>query len=113
MALVGYSDSDSDSEPKPPKRPSKAALSGTVAKRRRRDDEDSGVLATPSLPPIPNELLDLYTSNSRVSVRDDPSLHNGRKRAIPHVEGNWPTHVYLECRFRHPFCGLGLGRESS
>jgi hypothetical protein len=39
----------------------------------------------------------LYASSIRVSVRDDPSLHGGRKRVIPHVEGNWPTHIYLEC----------------
>ena len=27
---------------------------------------------------------------------DDPSLHNGRIRAVPHVEGQWSTHVYLD-----------------
>ncbi|KAK2758694.1 poly(U)-specific 3'-to-5' RNA exonuclease [Arachnomyces sp. PD_36] len=68
----------------------------TGVKRQREESDNLGSGAPPSLPPIPNEFLDLYTSNSRVSVRDDPSLHEGRKRAVPHVEGNWATHVYLE-----------------
>lgn len=117
MALVSYSDSgsdsDSDSEIKSQKvnesKPSTLER-GTKRRREESDSLDRGV--THSLPPIPNVFLDLYTSNTRVSVTDDPSLHGGRKRAIPHVEGNWPTHVYLECRSRSslPFC---LSSENS
>jgi hypothetical protein len=107
MALVGYSDSDSDSdsETKSGKIEEESKPSAPrIGIKRRREESDAPDTATPhSLPPIPNEFLDLYTSNSRVSVRDDPSLHEGRKRAIPHVEGNWATHVYLECRSRFPF----------
>ncbi|OQE26566.1 hypothetical protein PENSTE_c005G03679 [Penicillium steckii] len=77
MSLVQYSDSDSDSEPSPPR------------KKIVRP-------ADPDLPPLPASFHSLYASSTRVSTKDDPSLHAGRKRAIPHVEGNWPSHLYLE-----------------
>jgi hypothetical protein len=80
MSLVQYSDSESDAEPASP--PSKKPRITTGA----------------SLPPLPAVFHDLYASSTRVSVKDDPSLHGGRKRVIPHVEGNWPSHLYLECK---------------
>ena len=77
MALVAYSDSeeedDSDNAP--------------AAKRLKRDD---------SPPPLPASFLNLYSSTVRVANTDDPSLHAGRKRLVAHVDGNWPTHIYLE-----------------
>ncbi|KAK2745006.1 poly(U)-specific 3'-to-5' RNA exonuclease [Onygenales sp. PD_40] len=95
MALVAYSDSDSDESGKsgssPPSNPSRPP------KRQRieRGDGDSNA-ARSILPRLPTEFRDLYTTNSRISVQDDPSLHDGRKRVAPHVVGNWPTHIYLE-----------------
>ncbi|KAK1143189.1 poly(U)-specific 3'-to-5' RNA exonuclease [Aspergillus melleus] len=80
MALVQYSDSDSEEE-SPPRPIKKLCPAPTPAS---------------SLPPLPKTFHDLYASSTRVSVKDDPSLHGGRKRVIPHIEGNWPTHLYLE-----------------
>jgi hypothetical protein len=86
MGLVDYSDSDADEEEK------KGHETTPPAKRRR-------VSGAPSnLPPLPQSFRDLYSSTVRTSTQDDPSLHGGRKRVIPHVPGNWPTHVYLECK---------------
>ncbi|KAL4888168.1 U6 snRNA phosphodiesterase Usb1 [Aspergillus ambiguus] len=88
MALVQYSDSsEEDSLNNSPPRPTK---------KRRQDSPPTNRQAESSLPPLPRAFHDLYATSTRVSVRDDPSLHGGRKRVIPHVEGNWPTHIYLE-----------------
>lgn len=89
MSLVQYPDSDSGSE-------ADASLSAqkpkTVLKRKRSEASDE------DLPPLPAAFHDLYSTNARVSTSDNPSLHGGRKRALPHVEGNWPSHIYLECK---------------
>ncbi|RDW81693.1 HVSL domain-containing protein [Aspergillus mulundensis] len=85
MALVQYSDSESDSEKEAPPR-----------KLNKPSQEAPGRNPASLLPPLPASFHDLYASSVKVSVRDDPSLHGGRKRAIPHIEGNWPTHIYLE-----------------
>ena len=91
MGLVDYSDSDSDHEEPPSKR---RQSSGPVS-------------ASSDLPPLPATFHDLYSSTVRTSTRDEPSLHGGRKRVTPHVEGNWPTHVFLECEFElHLHCPL-------
>ncbi|KNG82277.1 hypothetical protein ANOM_010105 [Aspergillus nomiae NRRL 13137] len=87
MALVQYSDSESEEDT------SHSEISPRPAKRLRQ--ENTATLIS-SLPPLPKAFHDLYASSTRISVKDDPSLHGGRKRAIPHVEGNWPTHIYLE-----------------
>ncbi|KAL2802642.1 U6 snRNA phosphodiesterase Usb1 [Aspergillus granulosus] len=85
MALVQYSDSESEAEQEAPPR-----------KINKIDQKIPNRTSPSTLPPLPAAFHDLYASSIRVSVRDDPSLHGGRKRVIPHVEGNWPTHIYLE-----------------
>lgn len=91
MALVDYSSSGSESEPdtQPVKR--RKAVDGSS----RSTDRD-GAAGASSMPPLPDTFHDLYASTVRQSVVDDPSLHQGRKRHIPHVVGNWPSHVYTE-----------------
>lgn len=85
MALVDYSDADSDDSNHPDS-------SLPPAKKRRVSGSDF------KLPPLPPAFRDLYSSTVRTSTQDDPSLHGGRKRVTPHVAGNWPAHVYLECK---------------
>jgi hypothetical protein len=93
MALVEYSESDSE-----PQEDDLEATSPPKKKIRPAGPVSRSSLTETALPPLPSNFHDLYASSTRVSLRDDPSLHGGRKRAVPHVEGNWPTHIYLECK---------------
>ncbi|KAJ9151761.1 U6 snRNA phosphodiesterase [Pleurostoma richardsiae] len=90
--LVDYSDSDSDSHTgtgpaaKPP-----GDDTPLPAKKRRVSSSSAS-----ALPPLPPSFHDLYASTVRPSTTDDPSLHQGRRRQIPHLPGHWPSHVYVE-----------------
>ncbi|KAI5284596.1 poly(U)-specific 3'-to-5' RNA exonuclease [Ascosphaera aggregata] len=82
-----YSDSESESAEDEPHEP--------PAKRSHQDglitrDKES------ELPLLPDSFRSLYATSVRVSTCDDPSLHGGRKRIVPHTPGNWPTHLQLE-----------------
>lgn len=88
MALVDYPSSDEEDNEASAKLESSTAESSL----KRKHESSSG------LPPLPSKFHDLYASTTRVSTRDDPSLHEGRKRVIPHIDGNWPTHIYIECK---------------
>ena len=104
MALVDYSDSETDEKDMKGAEPD-GVLKNNRLKRKRVDispnndahaQEEQG--KTGSLPPLPSNFHDLYTSSSRAAISDDPSLHDGRRRIAPHMEGNWATHIYLECK---------------
>ncbi len=98
MPLVNYS-SSSDSED------GIGAHSKPAAKRQRMKGTpeasagNSGANGAQqsSMPPLPSEFHDLYAATVRQSTVDDPSLHQGRKRQVPHIAGQWPSHVYIEC----------------
>ncbi|KAF4925952.1 U6 snRNA phosphodiesterase [Colletotrichum viniferum] len=106
MALVDYSSSDSASEPgSPPPKRRKAADGGPEGPVASKHNKTTGTASSASqpegnsaLPPLPEEFHDLYASTVRTSTADDPTLHQGRKRAIPHIVGHWPSHVYIESK---------------
>ncbi|KAI5815452.1 hypothetical protein BZA77DRAFT_315811 [Pyronema omphalodes] len=100
--LVDYPDtSDSDSEPEatPPakklKIKSELSTSATIATVVTPPSLPS-VSPLPQLPPLPARFHNLYAVAPRIGKEDDPTLHGGRKRAIPHVQGNWPTFAFIE-----------------
>ncbi|PWW74487.1 hypothetical protein C7212DRAFT_298691 [Tuber magnatum] len=94
-SLVEYSDSDSDTSP-PAKVIKTTHTTPATNQSPTSTSNHSKVSPSNSLPPLPSRFHDLYAVAPRVGQQDDPSLHGGRKRSIPHVQGNWPTHVFIE-----------------
>ncbi|KAK2872160.1 hypothetical protein FQN49_002518 [Arthroderma sp. PD_2] len=96
MPLVQYSDTESEEDAT-----EQHEVGSTLASTKRLCHDphvrpEANGRNHSALPPLPTEFRDLYSTSVRVSVQDDPNLHNGRIRAAPHVVGSWPTHIYLE-----------------
>lgn len=99
MALVDYSSSTAESDAdETRRRPAKRRKAGPGSGAAASSTSCSSVASAVAMPPLPATFHDLYASTVRQSVSDDPGLHQGRKRQTPHVPGNWPTHLYVECR---------------
>ncbi|KAK7962363.1 U6 snRNA phosphodiesterase Usb1 [Apiospora aurea] len=102
--LVDYSSSESDAaasdtEPEAKKFKLQAPSPSTATTGQDKPKKTTGATNTTNsspYPPLPSTFHDLYASTVRVSTRDDPTLHQGRKRQNPHVAGHWPSHLYTE-----------------
>lgn len=102
MILVDYSDPEDDSQQKTELEDHGSGPRTTLAtnpplKRKRQErDDDAALRAVKPAPSLPANFHTLYATPGRASTSDDPSLHAGRQRQVPHVVGNWPSFVYLE-----------------
>lgn len=98
MALVDYASSDEDEDEKQDDTAlGHLPIAPSAGHKELKRKSDLHPATKSGLPPLPSKFHDLYASKARVSTQDDPSLHGGRKRITPHVEGNWPSHIYIEC----------------
>jgi len=102
MVLVDYSDSDTEVSNLDSQSMPENDQPTSPRKRKYGAFKETSHMQKPSPPPLPSTFYSLYATNVRTSTSDDPSLHGGRRRQVPHVEGNWPTHVYLECKSPFP-----------
>ncbi|OCF32287.1 hypothetical protein I316_05955 [Kwoniella heveanensis BCC8398] len=103
MALVDYDSSDSSSEDDRPRQTihharavitQAASSSGSGPLRRaRKSSDDSGADDRPDTK-RPRKLPSLPSSFA-LGPKDDPTLHQGRTRTRPYVDGDYNAHVYL------------------
>jgi hypothetical protein len=75
-SLVNYSSSESESEDEVPLKPQEITVKSKTT----------------------NKLPMLLSIDKKTNCdKDNPEDHQMRQRSIPHVEGNWATHVFIDC----------------
>lgn len=102
MTLVSYSESEDDTDQT--NEPAihdldagrRMMVDATLKRKRLECDEEPAQRASKPAPSLPANFHTLYATNVRASTTDDPSLHGGRQRQVPHIVGHWPSFVYLE-----------------
>ncbi|CAG8519543.1 5596_t:CDS:2, partial [Paraglomus brasilianum] len=92
-----------DIERKRQKTPREAMMAST--------NKGSGSL---NLPPVPNEIKELFPDPRKDYTKHipDPSKHEGRIRTIPHVEGNFATHIHVRVKAPPEFLNLMRSLET-
>ncbi|RUO97155.1 hypothetical protein BC936DRAFT_140881 [Jimgerdemannia flammicorona] len=104
--LVDYVSSDDEEQANGEMEEDGSSSVITMSMKRKREEAEVEEEMKPKkgLPPLPDAFLELYPDKNRKS--DNPSVHQGRVRATPHVPGNWATHVYIEVTVNSDFRDL-------
>jgi hypothetical protein len=51
--------------------------------------------------PMPFKADDDYDDAAKKVKTNESDQHQGRTRTIPHQEGNWPSHIFIDCKYEN------------